>query len=61
MSAPPPEAPERLLETADTLLATAERCYRMAGGIIDRQAIVALWQLAEEYEERAAAIRRGAG
>jgi hypothetical protein len=53
------EPQDRLEETADKLLATAERCYRLAGGITDRQAIVALWQLAEECEERAAAIRRG--
>ena len=55
------EPHDRLEETTDKLLATAERCYRLAGGITDRQAIVALWQLAEECEKRAAAIRRGAG
>ena len=59
MHEPPPELSERLQETADKLLATAERCYRLARGITDRQAIEALLQLAEECEERAEAIRQG--
>src|ERR1051325_5767959 len=39
-STAPPK--ERLSETADTLLDTAERCYRLARGITDRQAIESL-------------------
>jgi hypothetical protein len=49
---------ERLRETAEGLLATAERCYRLARGTTDRQAIEALLRLAEECEERAAELRR---
>jgi hypothetical protein len=54
------EPTDRLHETADKLLATAERCYRLAAGITDLQAIAALRQLAQECEQRAAVIRRGA-
>jgi hypothetical protein len=56
MSATPPE---RLLETADTLLATAERCYRLARWITDRPAIEALLEMARECEAKAEALRRG--
>ena len=45
--------PEQLQATIDRLLQTAERCYRLARGIIDRKAIEALVRLAEECEERA--------
>jgi hypothetical protein len=51
--------PTRLQETAETLLATAERCRRLARGITDLRAIAALWQLAEESEERANVLKRG--
>src|SRR5438270_5109069 len=34
------------------LLETAERCYRLARGITDQQAIEALLRLAEECEQR---------
>jgi hypothetical protein len=54
-----PELSEKLQETADKLLASAERCYRLARGITDRQAITALLQLGEECEQRAEAIKRG--
>jgi hypothetical protein len=47
-----------LKEIADRLLATAERCYRLARGITDRQAIEALLSLAEECEERAEELRK---
>ena len=52
---------ERLNETADKLLATAERCYRLARGITDRRAIEALLQLAEECETRAEELRQRGG
>ena len=48
---------ERLKETTDTLLATAERCYRLARSITDRQAVEALLRVAEECEERADELR----
>ena len=54
-----PELSDRLQETADKLLATAERCYRLARGITDRRAIEALLQLGEECEAQTKAIRRG--
>jgi len=38
--------PEQLQATIDRLLQTAERCYRLARGIIDRKAIEALVRLA---------------
>jgi hypothetical protein len=53
----PPELSEKLQRTADTLLTTAERCYRLARGITDRQAIEALLRLAEECEQRAEELR----
>jgi len=43
------------------LLETAERCYRLARGITDRQAIEALLRLAEECEQRADELRQGGG
>jgi len=46
------------------LLATAERCYRLARGIADRQAIEALLKVAEECEAQAEELRnqtRGQG
>lgn len=52
------EISDKLRESADTLLATAERCYRLARGITDRQAIEALLKLAEECEQRAAELRQ---
>src|SRR5262249_44174118 len=60
-----PHAPapptDRLDETADKLLATAERCYRLARGITDRGATDALLQLAEECEQRAEELRQRGG
>jgi hypothetical protein len=52
---PPP--PEQLQTTIDRLLETADRCYRLARGITDRQAIEALLRLAEECE-RAEELRQ---
>jgi len=52
---------DRLSETADKLLDTAERCYRLAHGITDRQAIEALLQLAQECEQRAEELRQHGG
>jgi hypothetical protein len=49
---------DRFQTTIDTLLDTAERCYRLARGITDRQAIEALLRLAEECEEKAAELRK---
>ena len=42
---------------ADTLLEAAERCYRLARRITDRQAIEALLKLAEECEAQAEELR----
>jgi hypothetical protein len=50
---PDEPTPEQWQRTIDTLLATAERCYRLARGITDRQSIEALLRLAEECEARA--------
>jgi len=44
---PDEPTPEQWQRTIDTLLATAERCYRLARGITDRQSIEALLRLAE--------------
>ena len=49
--------PEQLQATIDRLLQTAERCYRLARGIINRKAIEALVRLAEECEVSAAELR----
>jgi hypothetical protein len=53
-----PLAPDTLDSTIETLLATAERCRRLANWIIDRQATKALLGLAKECEERAAELRK---
>jgi hypothetical protein len=53
---PPP--PEQLQTTIDRLLETAERCYRLARGITDREAIEALLRLAEECEQQAEELRQ---
>ena len=45
---PDEPTPEQWQRTIDTLLATAERCYRLARGITDRQSIEALLKVAEE-------------
>ena len=50
---PDEPTPEQWQRTIDTLLATAERCYRLARGITDRHSIEALLRLAEECEARA--------
>jgi hypothetical protein len=55
----PPHRQERFEETADKLLATAERCFRLAMQITDRNTIERLLEVARECEEKAAAIRRG--
>ena len=49
----PPKLSENLQRTADTLLATAENCHRLARRATDRQAIETLLRLAEECEQRA--------
>ena len=54
---PDEPTPEQLQRTIETLLETAERCYRLARGITDRQAIEALLRLAEECEARAEKLR----
>ena len=53
-----PTAVDTLDSTIETLLATAERCRRLAHWVTDRQATGALLALAEECEERAAELRR---
>jgi len=47
-----------LQTTIDRLLETAERCYRLARGITDREAIEALLRLAEECEQQAEELRQ---
>jgi len=54
---PDEPTPEQLQRTIETLLATAERCYRLARGITDRHAIESLLKLAEECEARAEELR----
>ena len=54
---PDEPTPEQLQRTIETLLATAERCYRLARGITDRQAIESLLRLAVECEARAEELR----
>ena len=58
---PDAPTPEQLQRTIDTLLATAERCYRLARRITDRQAMEALLRLAEECEVRSEELREGWG
>lgn len=53
MSDEPPELADKAQQAADTLLETAERCYRLARQITDRQAIEALLRIAEECEVQA--------
>ena len=52
-----PPTPEQLQTAIDRLLDTAERCYRLARGITDRQATEALLRLAEQCEQRAEELR----
>lgn len=54
---PDEPTPEQWQRTIETLLETAERCYRLARGITDSQAIEALLRLAEECEVRAEELR----
>lgn len=54
---PDEPTPEQLQATIDTLLDTAERCYRLARGITDREAIESLLRVAEECEARAEELR----
>ena len=49
---------DKVNETADKLLTTAERCRRLSAWIIDRPTIEALLQLAKECEERADELRQ---
>jgi len=58
---PDAPTPEQLQRTIDTLLATAERCYRLARRITDRQAMEAPLRLAEECEARSEELREGWG
>jgi hypothetical protein len=58
---PDEPTPEQVQRTIDTLLATAERCYRLARRITDRQAMESLLRLAEECEERADDLRQRGG
>ena len=46
-------------DSIDALLATADRCHRLAAGITDRKMIERLLEMAKECEERGAVIRRG--
>jgi hypothetical protein len=55
----PPERADKVQETIGTLLATTERCRRLAASITDRQTVESLLQIAQECEERAAALREG--
>jgi len=57
-TAPPAE---KLNDTADKLLSTAERCRRLSAWIIDRRATDALLQLAEECEQRAGELQEQTG
>ena len=57
MSDEPPELADKLQQAADELLEAAERCYRLARRIIDRQAIEALLNLADECEAQAEELR----
>ena len=58
---PDAPTPEQLQRTIDTLLETAERCYRLARRIKDRQAMETLLRLAEECEARSEELREGWG
>ena len=58
MSDPPPERPARVQDSIDVLLAMADRCYRLAAGITDRQTVERLLEMARECEERAEKLRR---
>jgi len=53
---PDEPTPEQWQRTIDTLLATAERCYRLARDI-DRQTTEVLLLLANECDERAAELQ----
>ena len=57
-----PHAPalptDRLNETAEKLLTTAERCRRLSAWIIDRRASEALLQLAGECEAQVEELRQ---
>jgi len=53
--------PEQLQTAIDRLLETAERCYRLARGVTDRQTIDAMVRIAEECEERAGDLRQHSG
>ena len=57
----PDEPSEELQRTVETLLATAERCYRLARGLTNQQAIEVLLRLTEECEQRAKGCGIAAG
>jgi len=46
------ESPDALRETADVLIAKAERCYRLAREILDLQVRGKLLELAREFETK---------
>jgi hypothetical protein len=50
-------APDLLRETAEDLLANAERCYRLARATTDHRARERLRDLAREFEEKAEEAR----
>ena len=52
-----PTIPDTLDSTIETLLATAERCRRLAVWLVDRRTTEALLQLAKECDEKAAELR----
>ena len=55
----PPERADKVQDRVDALLATADRCYRLATGIMDPTTIERLLEMAKECEARAAALKRG--
>ena len=61
MSDPAAKPADKVQETADKLLATAEKCYRLAAGITDRQAVKRLLELAKECEDRAEVLSKETG
>jgi len=52
--------PDRLQTTINKLLATAERCRRLAAFVTDREACGRLLELAQESEEQAGALQQAA-
>ena len=52
--------PDRLQTTINKLLATAERCRRLAAFVTDRETCGRLLELAQESEEQAGALQEAA-